>query len=80
MAPIQRNDPVAMLKDKILNLEKTALSLVDEIATLSSDVNSAVTYLSKEPVEIEGAPSAITRISNRGLKVKLSCDCGLSLL
>ena len=68
MAPNHnRADPVALLKDKIQKLEETAISLLDEVATLSSDVNAAVTFLNREPVEVEGAENAITRISNREL-------------
>ena len=73
-----RSDPVAVLKDKIQNLEETILSLLDDVASLSSDLHAAVTFLKKENVEVEGAENAITRISNRDLKVKLSCDRGLS--
>ena len=59
-------------------MEDTILSLLDDVPSLSSDLHAAVTFLKKENVEVEGAENAITRITNRDLKVKLSCDRGLS--
>ena len=73
-----RSDPVAAIKDRIKNLEESIFSLLDEAASLSSDLHAAVTFLKKENIEVEGAENAITRITNRDLKVKLSCDRGLS--
>ena len=69
-----RSNPVAAIKDRIKNLEGQIFSLLDEAESLSSDLYAAVTFLKKENIEVEGAENAITRITNRDLKVKLSCD------
>ena len=73
-------DALSVVKDRIKVFERMIISLLDETASFGADIHAAIASLKNESQEIESDESSYTKITNRELKLKLSCDRGLSRL